>query len=1579
MRAAVLTTSAGLLLGAGLVLATSARATEPAPAMPPLAALVRAGDAEALEAALAAGADPDALDPADGALPLIEAAAGGQERCLELLLAHGARLQSAAGRTALLEAAWQGRGGVVQRLLARGVDPDARGSAGETALHRAALQGHAEVVRQLLAAGADPEAADGDGRPPLLVAVASGHGEVVQALLQAGARPEPGALRAARALGHQAIARALAAAASPTAVIRLGPGDDLLAACASAPDGARLVLQPGRYEQPLVVRGRRRLVVLGAGPERTVVAGGGGLEAAAVAVEGAELELRALALAPTGSATVGAYAAEGASMALEQVSVEQPQRIGVYVAGGSLRARGLRVRQARDWAIGAVRSAVRLRELELQDCARGIALEQPQAVAIRGLRYRGGAPVVQAAGGEQALILSDLQAEHRPPAEQERREPALLARTAAPFAARGLALLGFARGIDVATTSGAAPVSIADAVVLGGEVGVALEAPAASLVRLEQVGVLGSSNAGVLASGSTRLIAIDTIALAAEGAALALIESGGARLRGGAWLGLQAALGIERRGGEPAPLRCERALLFGALLDEGEPPELDPGSRALRAAASWPTPAGTGLRAAAAAAVSRTAGWLRGEADFPAGGWQQALHELTAAVAAVQELARTSARLRLEATDATGRRQVLGWTLRPAGAGRPDTEPGALARALAEAPELQCPELEEGWHAVPPGRWWLVPQPGSGLEPYQIELLPRSHAPLHHELAEALWITLPPPPGPGGQSPPALLVALRPADERAALVRAVRRPLPAVARAVARPGLSPAECEALQQQLREQLAALGPPPQDPEAARAHAWRRWALVRLAAALGQAEHARAIAARLRRLAAEDSAQALQRLAPALWCAALARIEARLGRLGEGELVALASDGPAPLRPWAAAELAAWGERGAVQLLLPVLGEPALPASALWAVAPLLEPARAQALLERLLALAAHEQQSPPLSGLLLLAAAHGRPEQLAALLSRPLPYELAPELLALAAEPDAVCEQAYWLWQDTTPALLAQLAAMRTAPAGRWAELLEAHRRALLRGGQAWLEHRGETGIAARLEQLAPWLAVHHSALLPQERTAQLLHGDHVHVPALWWLAPPAEAAQRAAELLRQWPPEEPSWLDLVPAEQGTAHAELLAAVQDEQSRSWLERALAHTRLAWADPLALFAAPDGRDWVPLGLRSRSETGGALLATARLELRHLGAELRFDLALDAFVHPELGLMALFPREDWEITPYLDDPLGAALGAVRLSSPQGTSLVAEVLARPHAQELRGAGRLDRPRLAGTIWLDFRLIEQRRRVPIALELTEAARRERLAARALARSPAPPSTAAQALAQLELALQAGDAARVQALGAALLSAEEGWQAAAAALLPWRDLPAVGELLLQGLAAAGRPPAAQQLAAALLGAEGRWQEAGRLAEQLLVREPALEDARLIAGLAAVLDAELPRAVSRLAALQAPELRREAAAPLAWALGALEPAQPLEQVQWLQALAADPDAAPLPLLVLTGRAEPEAALEHAGYGATAMAVQACAGLRARAARRPELARRWLERARQTARQLGARGSFWDRLAEQALSRP
>ena len=112
-----------------------------------LRAAIDEGDGEAVQAALAAGADPDTY--------------------------YESAYHEGAGH-ALVRACSRGRLACVEALLQAGADPNAARDNGYAALHAAASGLHPGCIARLLAAGADPLHADQDGWTALHWAMSSG-------------------------------------------------------------------------------------------------------------------------------------------------------------------------------------------------------------------------------------------------------------------------------------------------------------------------------------------------------------------------------------------------------------------------------------------------------------------------------------------------------------------------------------------------------------------------------------------------------------------------------------------------------------------------------------------------------------------------------------------------------------------------------------------------------------------------------------------------------------------------------------------------------------------------------------------------------------------------------------------------------------------------------------------------------------------------------------------------------------------------------------------------------------------------------------------------------------------------------------------------------------------------------------------------------------------------------------------------------------------------------------------------------------------------------------------------------------
>lgn len=162
---------------------------------------------------LDAGLDADFLGDRIGS-GLMIAAWEGNVPLMELFHARGADVNkaNAHGETALMHAAWKGRGAAVRWLLDRGARV---GQPPEqwTALHYAVFAGHGEVAERLVAAGADIDARSPNGSSVLMMAVYEGREDLARWLLARGAdtriRNEngDGALDWAMKFNHTKIAR----------------------------------------------------------------------------------------------------------------------------------------------------------------------------------------------------------------------------------------------------------------------------------------------------------------------------------------------------------------------------------------------------------------------------------------------------------------------------------------------------------------------------------------------------------------------------------------------------------------------------------------------------------------------------------------------------------------------------------------------------------------------------------------------------------------------------------------------------------------------------------------------------------------------------------------------------------------------------------------------------------------------------------------------------------------------------------------------------------------------------------------------------------------------------------------------------------------------------------------------------------------------------------------------------------------------------------------------------------------------------------------------------------------------------
>lgn len=159
-----------------------------------LSRAVESGDASAVTAAIAGGADPDNVG-AGSPPPLVIAALRGQAGVLTALLDGGADIDAADphGGTALIAAAFGGHTAIVALLCKRGADPLRQTKDGGHALAASALKGDAASLKVLLER---PDAAttvnllDGRKASPIMLAAQSGHTSVVSMLVEAGGDPD---------------------------------------------------------------------------------------------------------------------------------------------------------------------------------------------------------------------------------------------------------------------------------------------------------------------------------------------------------------------------------------------------------------------------------------------------------------------------------------------------------------------------------------------------------------------------------------------------------------------------------------------------------------------------------------------------------------------------------------------------------------------------------------------------------------------------------------------------------------------------------------------------------------------------------------------------------------------------------------------------------------------------------------------------------------------------------------------------------------------------------------------------------------------------------------------------------------------------------------------------------------------------------------------------------------------------------------------------------------------------------------------------------------------------------------------
>ena len=156
----------------------------------PLSLATRLECHDLMQQLLQRGANMNRVDES-GETVLMDSASRNLNESVRILLNAGVEIEArakATGNSALLFAAIEGHTNIVQMLLDRNANIDARNNNGESALMLAAARGRPDVVRLLLQRGADISVKDKFENTALHNAEKHGGPEVTQLLQSAGAR-----------------------------------------------------------------------------------------------------------------------------------------------------------------------------------------------------------------------------------------------------------------------------------------------------------------------------------------------------------------------------------------------------------------------------------------------------------------------------------------------------------------------------------------------------------------------------------------------------------------------------------------------------------------------------------------------------------------------------------------------------------------------------------------------------------------------------------------------------------------------------------------------------------------------------------------------------------------------------------------------------------------------------------------------------------------------------------------------------------------------------------------------------------------------------------------------------------------------------------------------------------------------------------------------------------------------------------------------------------------------------------------------------------------------------------------------
>jgi ankyrin repeat protein len=178
---------------------------------------------------LIAETDVNLRDKTTGTTALDHAVDNGNREMVELLLSRGANVnaRNGSGRTALMRIGEEATSDLVWDLLNAGAEVNVKSETGETALITAAYQNNVEALKALLDAGADVSNKDEDGQTALMVAAENGHLQNVRALVLAGANLDQQDVEGKNALTlaieseHRAVIRFLRSKGAVESVARV--------------------------------------------------------------------------------------------------------------------------------------------------------------------------------------------------------------------------------------------------------------------------------------------------------------------------------------------------------------------------------------------------------------------------------------------------------------------------------------------------------------------------------------------------------------------------------------------------------------------------------------------------------------------------------------------------------------------------------------------------------------------------------------------------------------------------------------------------------------------------------------------------------------------------------------------------------------------------------------------------------------------------------------------------------------------------------------------------------------------------------------------------------------------------------------------------------------------------------------------------------------------------------------------------------------------------------------------------------------------------------------------------------------